>query len=459
MADGTSPAAFRPIAPKQLKEPLNLPQLLWQTWRDPLTIYHERQFQEPFVYSEGPLGAILNVTAPEGVKHVLLDNAKNYDKGDFQRRLLGPMVTDGLFLADGEQWRKQRRLMAPMFTPTRLAGLAQRMLGVCERRIATWPRTGVVEIDREMTGITFEIISDILFSNMLGGEAADFERGFNSFVETAGRISPLDLLGAPQWIPRLNRMMGAGATAFFEQRVAKLVADRRAMIESGKAPDDLLTALLNARDDENGAGLTEHEVLANVLTFIIAGHETTARALGWTLYLLARTPHYQAHLHTEADGFDLANAEWQASMPWTRAALDESMRLFPPAPTTLRIAHEADVVCGQAIPAGAMVVISPWLIQRHRKRWDDPSAFKPERFLPGAREKIDRFAYIPFSGGPRICIGAAFAIQEAMIALAVILRRFDVVALGDAEAMPTQRLTLRAKGGIRLAVRERSRSA
>jgi cytochrome P450 len=456
MADGAAVQAFRPRVPAPNTRPLGTLEFFWKAWRDPLTLYQEHQFEEPYFFSAGPQGAILNVTDPAGVKHVLLDNYKNYGKGDFQRRLLGELVSDGLFLTDGDQWRRQRRVLAPLFTPARLARVTERMLTVCEHRVSTWPRRiGVVHADHEMTTLTFEIISDVLFSNMLGGESETFERAFNVFVETTGRLSPLDFMNVPGWLPRPNKIVGRGANAIFEKRIGKLVRDRQLMIANGDAPDDLLTALINARDEDGGAGLSDREVLANVLTFIVAGHETTARALAWALYLLARTPHYQDEVAAEAAAFTLDNPDWERAMPWTRAVLDETMRLFPPAPSTMRVAREADVVCGQPIPAGCMVMIAPYLMHRHRARWDDPNAFKPERFLPGAREKIDRFAYMPFSGGPRICIGAAFAIQEAMIALAVILRGHVVSPLGADEAEPVQRLTLRAKGGIKLAVRKR----
>jgi cytochrome P450 len=224
------------------------------------------------------------------------------------------------------------------------------------------------------------------------------------------------------------------------------------MIDRGETPDDLLSALLLARDSEGGAGLSEHEVAANVLTFIIAGHETTARALGWALHLLSRSPDVQAKVQAEADAFDLQTPDWAQAMPWSRAVFDEAMRLFPPAPTTLRVALGPDVICGKPIEAGTLVLIAPYIIHRHTALWEDPEAFRPERFLPGARETIDRFAYIPFSGGPRICIGAAFAIQEAMIALAVIMRTVTVAPADAEEPMPSHRITLRAKHGIRLKV-------
>jgi cytochrome P450 len=199
-------------------------------------------------------------------------------------------------------------------------------------------------------------------------------------------------------------------------------------------------------------------VAANILTFILAGHETTARALGWTLHLLSRDPKTLTKVQEEAAHFDVTNPGWADGLPWTRAVIDETMRLFPPAPTMTRRAKAADTICGLPIPAGTAVLISPWVIQRHRLLWDDPDEFRPERFLPGARDAIDRFAYIPFSQGPRICIGASFAIQEAVIALATMMKAVTVESLGPREPLPTHRITLRAKGGIRLRVRARGSS-
>lgn len=448
-------ALFRPVVPPRNAGPIGLIEFLWKSWRDPLTTFNERHFTLPFTFGESRFGAVINVSNPAGVRHVLLDNAKNYEKGELQRRVFGPMISDGVFMNEGDDWRRARRILAPLFTPARVGKTAQQMLEVCQRRVAPWPDGAILDIDPEMTGITFEIISQTMFSNMLGGESARFEAAFNSFVDTTGRISPLDILGAPSWIPRLGKLSGMRTSIFFERRVAQLVTERRAMLGRGETPDDLLTALLQARDSEGGAGLSEHEVAANVLTFIIAGHETTARALGWALHLLSRAPDVQARVQAEADVFDLADPQWAQAMPWSRAVFDEAMRLFPPAPTTLRVALAPDVICGQAIPAGTLVVIAPYIIHRHKALWEDPEAFKPERFLPGAREGIDRFAYIPFSGGPRICIGAAFAIQEAMIALATIMRTMSVEPAEAAEPMPSHRITLRAKHGIRLRVRKR----
>lgn len=448
MADGThgSEAIFRPRVPSRHTKPLALLPYLYKSWQDPLTVFSERHFHEPVIHIAGKGGAVMNIADPAALKYVLLENAKNYDKGDLQRRILGPMVSDGVFLTEGDVWRRQRRILAPLFTPVKLATLGAEMQRVCEQRVSTW-HDGVMEVETEMTGITFDIISETMFSNMLGGEAQDFERAFNGFVEVAGRLDPFDLLGVPAWAPRLTKLGGGRHAAFFERRINELVAERQSMADP---PEDLLTALLRARDSEGGGTLSEREVTANLLTLILAGHETTARALGWTLHLLSRTPHYQEKVIAEADAFDLSDPHWQDAMPWTRAVFDETMRLYPPAPTFLRIPVADDIIAGYPVPAGSMIAISPYIVHRHRKLWDDPDAFRPERFLPGAREKIDRFAYIPFGAGPRICIGASFAIQEALIALAAIFRAWRVQPAELAEPLPTHRITLRAKDGIRL---------
>ncbi len=461
MADGAADHTFRPATPpRRSGKPVSMTRFLWMAWREPLDIWSDRHFAERIITGQSFLGFAINVADPAGVRHVLLENAKNYDKGELQKRVLGPLLAEGLLLVEGDDWKRARRIMAPLFTPHRMAGLTGRMQEVSQARVSGWLEdrsARVINIDREMTGLTFDIISATMFSDMLGGEAGQFERALTGFLDTAARIDPLEVLNAPRWIPRMGQIFGGRTARFFENRVAQLVADRRALIDSGaEAPDDLLTALLNARDVDGGAGLSEREVACNILTFILAGHETTARALGWTLHLLSHDQTAQTHVQAEADAFDLSNPDWADAMPWTRAVIEESMRLYPPAPSLTRRAKEADVICGVEVPAGTAVLITPYVLHRHKTLWDDPDAFMPERFLPGAREKIDRFAYIPFSQGPRICIGAAFSMQEAMIALAEILRRYQVDPPGEAEPMPSHRITLRAKHGIRLRVSKRA---
>uniref|UniRef100_UPI0028A00164 cytochrome P450 n=1 Tax=Brevundimonas nasdae TaxID=172043 RepID=UPI0028A00164 len=358
-----------------------------------------------------------------------------------------------------DTWRRARRILAPLFTPAKMATLNARMAEVCHARVASWSLSAhgrVLDIDSEMSGLTFDILSATMFSDELGGEARGFERALNQFLANGARIDPLDVLGAPDWAPRLGRLASFRSARFFERRVTRLVEARRAHIEAGgEAHDDLLSALLLARDENGGPGLSDEEVAANILTFILAGHETTARALGWTLHLLSRQPEYLARLQAEADAFDVSQPRWADNLPWTRAVLEETMRLFPPAPTMARTALADDEVGGQKIKAGATVIISPWILQRHKLLWDQPDAFKPERFLPENRKAVDRYAYIPFSAGPRVCIGAAFAIQEAMIALAAILRVAEVEAVTAVEPRPVHQITLRSSQPMRLRLRAR----
>lgn len=458
MADGSP--TFRPWTPARRTRPLGLIPFLWVSWRDPLGMWSERHFREPQLHGDSALGEILVVSHPEGVRHVLSGNAANYEKGALQRRVLGPMLADGLLLTEGEAWRRVRRILAPLFTPARTATMTGRMVDSSRRRVDGWrldlgPR--VLNLDTEMSGLTFDILSATLFSDQLDGDAEGFEKALNSYLSLAARIDPLDVLAAPDWVPRLGRITGAGAGRFFETRVSALVARRRAQVEAGEAvADDLLTALLNARDEDGGAGLSDHEVASNVLTFILAGHETTARTLGWALHLISRTPDVAARLRAEADAFDPAAPDWAERLPWTRAVIEESMRLFPPAPTLARRALGPDVVGGQAIKAGATVLISPWVLHRHESLWEAPDEFRPERFLPEHRKAIDRWTYIPFSAGPRVCIGAAFALNEAMIALATILKAAEVEPVTAAEPRPVHQITLRSARPIRLRLRARA---
>lgn len=449
---------FRPWSPPRPDRPLALVPFLYQSWRDPLLIWSKRHFEEPQMFGRSRFGAVLVVNTPAGVRHVLTDNAANYEKGRLQRIVLGPLLADGLLLTEGDQWRRARKLLAPLFTPARMAALTARMAEVCAARVRSWalePESRSLEVDSQMSTLTFEILSATLFSDDLQDDAAAFEAALNRFLDIGARIDPLDVLGAPHWIPRIGRLMSGDSGAFFERRVASLVAARRATIAAGTpAPDDLLTALLSTRDETGG--LTDHEVAANILTFILAGHETTARALGWALHLLSRSPAVLERVKAEALLLDVSRPDWADALPWTRAVLDETMRLFPPAPTMARRALGPDVINGQAIDEGTAVVISPWILHRHARLWDDPEAFRPERFLPENRKSIDRYAYLPFSAGPRVCIGAAFAIQEAVIALATLLREAEIEPTSGPEPVPTHKVTLRPRKPMTLRIRRRT---
>ena len=247
---------------------------------------------------------------------------------------------------------------------------------------------------------------------------------------------------------------------FFAQAVDDIIANRRALIDSGaEAPRDLLTLLLSARDPESGRGMSDEDMRANILTFILAGHETTANALTWTVYLLSQSLEWRERAESEADrSFDPQQPAATEGCETLRAVFEEAMRLYPPAAMLSRQAIADDELAGVHIPAGAVISVSPYVLHRRRGLWDNPDAFDPSRFLGERRERIDRFAYIPFGAGPRVCIGMAFAMQEGIVLLANLLRAFRFELVEGQSVMPQQRVTLRPNGGLKMHVKRREKA-
>ncbi|WP_342360204.1 cytochrome P450 [Terrarubrum flagellatum] len=449
--------AFVPFAPTPRERRPSLPLRLWLLSRNPIEVWTRAHYEEPILPEISPLGRITFVSEPTAIKRVFVDNAENYPKDPLQMRILRPGLGEGLLTASGDVWKRTRRTLAPLFTPRRTALASGAMRDCAEARVDRWLKRrpgAILDVAREMTGVTFDILSATLFSNAISADYAGFEKAMTRYIESVGRVDPLDIIGAPTWIPRIGRFAARPSLAFFGKAVERLVAERHALLAKGdKAPDDILTALLKASDPETGIGLTDAEVAANIITFIAAGHETTARGLAWTLHLLAQAPDIRARAEKEAAAASDDPAEWLDELPLIRACIEESMRLFPPVPLMSRGAREDDRLGAITIPAKSLIVVAPWIVHRHRKLWKAPDAFMPERFMPGAREEIDRFAYLPFGSGPRICIGARFAMMEAMIVLTTILRRVRLDAAHPVQPKPVLRITLRPEGGLPMAVR------
>jgi cytochrome P450 len=250
------------------------------------------------------------------------------------------------------------------------------------------------------------------------------------------------------------------ALRFFRREMDALIGRRRALLatDSAKAPNDLLTLLLTARDPETGTLFGEEEIFDNVMTFIFAGHETTANTLAWTLYLLSQFPDADARIAQESRSTLQGRAAGTDDLPslvYTRMVLEESMRLYPPAPLLAREALERDTVGGHVVEPRTVLLVSPWVIHRHHLLWDDPEYFDPERFASGKREKIHRFAYIPFGAGPRICIGMGFAMQEAVICLATMIQHWRFELVPGHPVMPLARITLRPQYGLKMRLHKR----
>ncbi|MCR4266107.1 cytochrome P450 [Nitratireductor sp. ZSWI3] len=455
----TTPAPFVPPAPSPRTKPPSTLQMMRIVYRNPLELWGEPSYNEPWIYIEGGIGGPLVIANDPGlIRHVLVDNARNYKMARVRQKILRPILRDGLLTAEGEVWRRSRKAMAPVFTPRHIAGFARPMLERTEAFAERYEAAaGPVDVSRDMTLLTFDILAETLFSGEIAGDPSAFAHQVDRLFETMGRVDPLDLLGAPDWLPRITRLLGRNSLAFFRNIVAETMEMRKARIAQGTdVPEDFLTLLLRA---EGPDGLSRQEIEDNLITFIGAGHETTARALGWTIYCLAEASWERDRVEAEIDAV-LARepdpVKWLDAMPLTRAAFEEAMRLYPPAPSINREALAEDRYRDFTIVKGAQVLVMPWTVHRHRALWDNPEAFLPSRFHPENREKLDRYQYLPFGAGPRVCIGASFAMQEAVIALAVLLSRFRFDTLPETKPWPVQKLTTQPQGGLPMRVSRRS---
>jgi len=446
---------FRPPAPEPRREPLDLFGFLKAARANPLTTWMIDHFEQPIVAGEGVLGRITVVSDPAAIRHILLDNAEGYRKDDLQRRILAPGLGNGILTAEGEEWRRQRRALAPLFNPRTVRGFAPAMAEASQRLVRRWlrrPEGRVLDMALEMTRVTLDVLERTMFTQGLARDPDALGRAITRFFEALGPIDPLDVFGFPSWIPRLGRLRARPALRFFEEVVGELIDSRKALLASGQpAPRDVLTLLLEASDPETGDALTDLEVRANIVTFIGAGHETTANALSWSLFLLSQAPEALARIVHEVDavmGEGPFRTEAIDDLVFTRAVIEEAMRLYPPVPLISRAALKDDQVGALKIPAGSMVMIAPYVLHRHRTLWDEPDAFVPERFLPERRAEIDRFAYLPFGAGPRVCIGASFSLQEAVIVLAHVVRSVRLDLVEGHVVRPLHRVTLRLDGGL-----------
>jgi cytochrome P450 len=309
--------------------------------------------------------------------------------------------------------------------------------------------------------LTLNVLALTIFSDGIGGDFDEFRAAMNAYFSAIGRIGALDLIGAPDYVPRPGRKHLRRTMSYFEGVIDQIIAIRRARLSQctdAAAPDDLLTLLLRALDPATGRSISLVEVRSNILTFLSAGHETTANTLAWSTFLLSQSPHWFAQVRQEADK-ELARGrdDLLERLVVTRAVVDEALRLYPPIAALSRTSEEADTIGELQIKPGALIVIAPYILHRHRKLWDRPDLFDPSRFLGPAKAKIARFAYLPFGAGPRTCIGSSFALQEATLVLATLVHRFDIELVPGAHVWPLQKITLRPAQGLPMRITPRAR--
>lgn len=391
------------------------------------------------------------VSHPDGVKHVLQDQNRRYSKNTIQYNSLSTITGKGLLTSDGPLWLRQRRLAQPAFARPRLMALDKIVVPAAQNMLARW-RTAAgqgneIDIDSEMMRLTLEVVGKALFSIDLRQEA---ERLTSAVLTTLDYIvfRARNVIVPPAWVPTPQNIRFQRALRFLDQTVYGLIAERR---RSGEMGTDLLGMLLQARDEETGQRMEDTQVRDEVMTMLIAGHETVASALTWTWYLLAHHPLEQERLCAEVTAA-LAGREPAvgdlAVLPYTGQIFSEALRLYPPAWVISRRAVEADDLLGYPIPVGALIILSPYVVHRREDFWPDALKFQPQRFDPQQEARRHRFSYLPFGGGPRLCIGSHFAAVEAQLIMAMVAQQCRLELPPGAQVKVDALVTLRPQHGL-----------
>jgi cytochrome P450 len=452
MPRDAAPPADLPVRVPLVREPWGILKSLEVARRNLLELIPEIALHQPIV--SGRTGVRWHmVMDPESNRRILRDRVEDYPKSEVTKNILRPAIGESLFIAEGAHWHWQRRAAAPVFSARNIRNLGPVMAAAAERacdRIAASVGRAA-NLHDEMVTATFEVIADVTLSGGEGFDRTAVHRAIDNYIAQTAKVSLLDILGAPSWVPRPMRLVSSAALREMKRTADAAIERRRERGHPGVP--DLLDLLLEGEDPATGRRMTTEELRDNLLTFIVAGHETTALTLAWSLYLLAFDPAQQDRARAEAQrvlGGRTATAADVEDLPFIRQVIDEALRLYPPAAMVSRTARTADTLCGREVRPGDTVMLPFYALHRSHLLWDDPHAFRPDRFAD--RPAIDRFAYLPFGDGPRICIGASFAIQEAVIILATLVSRFRFHRIPGKDPRPVLILTLRPEGGVWLGV-------
>ena len=417
---------------------------------------------------------LLLVNEPAAVRQVLVSEVEAFPKHPYMLWILEPLIGRGIFAVNGEEWAQQRRLLDQAFQMAQLQRVMPQMAAACQASLARLEAQAAgdlvagrsVDADAEMTLVTADVIVRTILSRSLeGAEAEAIFAAFTRYQKRAGRALMLRLLRLPR--RRLQSYLARDAAPIRAWLAAAI--DARLNAPAGHAPgDDLLAALIEARDPETGACFSREELVDQVCVLFLAGHETSASALGMAVYLLGCFPEVQQRLRAEVLEVLGSRAgapdqplgfEDLRQLSYGAAIFNETLRLYPPLSFFSRESQANNELAGSRCPMRALVTISPWVIQRHEQHWSEPNAFRPERFLSDANADDRRWArdaFLPYGLGPRKCPGAAFAQQEALLVLAELVRRFEVLPDPGHEPELVARLTLRSRNGIRVRLRARS---
>ncbi len=441
---------FRPPAPRPKSAAGAVAAAFLLGKRDMLSLLPESAYQT-FI-GRAPVGKrpIFIVNHPGYVRHVLVQNAANYPKSDLMVDALSPLVGDGVFISGGETWAHQRRMIDPAFAHMRIKTAFDQMVtatdAFTERLDEATARRDRLSLDEEMSHLTADIIFRTIFSEPIAGtEARGVFHAFTAYQNAVPQIDPRILMNsrAGETVPVSAKV--AEACALIRRHLGVMI-DRR--IESGAVQSDIAGDIIAARDPDTGAGFSREELIDQIAVFFLAGHETTASALTWAFFILSQQPHVMARIRDEVaavSGNGPITFGQTRAMTFTRNVFREVLRLYPPVSFITRVAERDDRIGDLDIPAGSLMVVSPWLVQRHRRFWVRPDNFEPDRFQPQREKSIRPGTYIPFGIGPRVCTGASFATAESTLILAALCRRYDFTTLNTSDIEPVGKLTTRPK--------------
>lgn len=446
--------AFIPPFPKRHEKEINPFQALYYARNDLLSIWDKEAFELEFMSQKVLKQYVFVANSPDTIRYVMVENKDNYERKSPQMiRALKPLLGDGLFISDGKTWASRRKIQTPLFDNAHVQMYSKTMVSTIEEMSDSWKNLGdgaEIEVHTEMGKLAAEIIARTLFGEKLGAEnSGAVVEAFADYQSVVKQMALSNFLGLPDWLPNVNAKIGKARRS--AKTIHGAVDAIIALAEKGGHEGTMVAELIKANRSEDGLDVMTREQIRNeIIVLFMAGHETTANVLSWTWYLISQSPDVEKKLHDELDSVlngrlpEYADVE---NLKYTRAILDETMRLYPPVPILSRQALKEDTIRGKKVPAGSIMLIVPWLIQRHKKFWKDPDHFIPERFMPGA-EKPKKFTYLPFSAGPRVCIGKSFGITESVLAIAIIAQHFRLTLSADTDVKHECRLTLRPKGKL-----------
>jgi cytochrome P450 len=453
---------FVPPYPERPLQPLSALATLRLARSNFLAIWEDRCFEWEVFSSRLLSRRVLVCNSPDTVAHAFVDRHDSFERKSPQMRYgLAPLLGDGLFISDGETWRRRRPIVATTVHISRMSLFAPIMVEAAneaaERLAALGDGTSINALT-EMAALTAEIICRTVFGQRLGAEhAAEIIVAFSEYQRLIGQLDLAYFFGLPDWLPRFHSPAIHRSAKRIHRVLDQVIRDCRERICGGEA--SMIRLLLEARDPETGQPLSGSALRNEAAVIFMAGHETTANSLAWAWYLLSQAPEAEERLHAELAqvlGGRLPTLDDVPELVFTRAIFEETIRLYPPVPLLARQASRDETIRGRRVPAGSLLIVVPWLLHRHRKFWGKPDHFIPERFLPENAQHRVRHAYIPFSVGPRICAGAAFGLTEAVLCLATLAQRVRLRLMPNAVVAPVCRLTLRPGDDLRMMIEKRA---